>query len=124
MVFLGLLLVLGVIGVAGYAIWNNQGAFEAGAGTAEVFGYTVQLSNGDVFLVGAAAGAVLLFGLSLLFKGMGRRAKHRASTRRELRELRRQQAATEAQRERDERDREREAQVQQGQREREEQLTQ
>jgi hypothetical protein len=101
MVFLGLLLVLGVIGVAGYAIWNNQGAFEAGAGTAEVFGYTVQLSNGDVFLIGAAAGAVLLFGLSLLFRGMGRRAKHRASTRRELRELRRQQAAAQAQAQRE-----------------------
>lgn len=94
MVFLGLLLVLGVIGVAGYAIWNNQGAYEASAGTVEVFGYSLQLSNGGVFLAGAAAGAVLLFGLSMMFRGMGRRAKHRASTRRELRELRRQQAAT------------------------------
>ncbi len=97
MVILGLLLVLGVVGVAGYAIWNNQGAFEASAGTVEVFGYSVQLGNGDVFLIGAAAGAVLLFGLSLLFKGMGRRARYRASTRRELRDLRRQNAAAQAQ---------------------------
>lgn len=91
MVLLGLLVVVGVIGVAWYAVWTNQGAFEAAAGTVDIFGYSAQLTNGQVFLVGAVAGAVLLSGLFLMMRGMGRNARRGAAARRELRELRQAQ---------------------------------
>lgn len=89
MVILGLLLVIGVVGVSWTAIASNQGSFDGQAGTVELFGYTAQLTNGQVFLAGAAAGALLLMGLSLLLRGLARNANKRRATRRELRELRR-----------------------------------
>jgi hypothetical protein len=86
MIILGLLLILGAAGLSMVAIWANQGAFEASAGTVELMGYQATLTNGDVFLAGATAGAVALLGVFLLFSGIGRRARRRSVARRQLRE--------------------------------------
>lgn len=89
MIILGLLLVLGVGGLSVAAILANRDAFDASAGAVELFGYQANLTVGQVFLAGAAAGAVILLGLLMLFSGMGRSARRRSSSRRELRDLQR-----------------------------------
>src|SRR5690349_24932118 len=84
MIILGLLLLLGAAGLSIAAILANQDAFTTSAGTMELLGYSAQLSVGEVFLIGAAAGVVGLIGLLMLFSGMGRSARRRSATRREL----------------------------------------
>jgi hypothetical protein len=84
MIILGLLLVLGVGGLALAAIVSNNGVFAAPAGTIELFGYHVDATVGQVFLTGAAAGAVVILGILMLLRGVGRSARRRSATRREL----------------------------------------
>ncbi|GIG00951.1 hypothetical protein [Catellatospora citrea] len=84
MILLGLLLVLGLAGLALVAFMDNDGLFTTSVGTVELFGYQVALTVGEVFLIGAAAGALLLVGLFMLFGGAGRRARRRLAARREL----------------------------------------
>ncbi|MBV1853858.1 hypothetical protein [Catellatospora tritici] len=84
MILLGLLLVLGLGGLALAAFLNNDGLFTAPAGTVELFGYHADPSVGQVFLVGGAAGALVLVGLMMMFGGAGRRARRRLAARREL----------------------------------------
>ncbi|MBB5868928.1 hypothetical protein F4553_002307 [Allocatelliglobosispora scoriae] len=84
MIILGLLLLLGAAGLSIAAIVANQDAFAASAGTLELFGYSAQLTIGEVFLIGTGAGVVGLIGLLMLFSGMGRSARRRSATRREL----------------------------------------
>ncbi|MFC7244272.1 hypothetical protein ACFQO7_17500 [Catellatospora aurea] len=84
MMLLGLLLVLGLAGLALVAFMDNDGLFTASVGSVELFGYDATLSVGEVFLIGAAAGALLLVGLFMLFGGAGRRARRRMAARREL----------------------------------------
>ncbi|MEU7827188.1 hypothetical protein [Catellatospora sp. NPDC049133] len=84
MMLLGLLLVLGLAGLALVAFMDNDGLFTASVGSVELFGYNATLSVGEVFLIGAAAGALLLVGLFMLFGGAGRRARRRMAARREL----------------------------------------
>ncbi|MDI1466336.1 hypothetical protein QEZ54_35695 [Catellatospora sp. KI3] len=84
MILLGLLLVLGLGGLALAAFLNNDGLFTAPAGTVELFGYHADPTVGQVFVVGAAAGALVLVGLMMMFGGAGRRARRRMAARREL----------------------------------------
>ncbi|WP_144128288.1 hypothetical protein [Catellatospora sichuanensis] len=84
MILLGLLLVLGLAGLALVAFMDNDGLFTTSAGTVELFGYQAALTVGEVFLIGAAAGALILVGLFMLFSGTGRRARRRLAARREL----------------------------------------
>ncbi len=88
MILVGLLLVLGLSGLALAAFMNNDGLYSAPAGTVELFGYSVEATVGQVFLTGAVAGAFVLIGLSMMFGGAGRRARRRLATRRELAEQR------------------------------------
>lgn len=84
MMLLGLLLVLGLAGLALVAFMDNDGLFTTSAGTVELFGYRASFTVGEVFLIGAAAGALFLVGLFMLFGGAGRRARRRIAARREL----------------------------------------
>ncbi|GAB4051848.1 hypothetical protein [Catellatospora paridis] len=84
MILLGLLLVFGLAGLALVAFMDNDGLFTTSVGTVELFGYQAALTVGEVFLIGAAAGALILVGLSMLFGGAGRRARRRLTARREL----------------------------------------
>lgn len=84
MIILGLLLVLGAAGLALAAIVSNNGVFAAPAGTIELFGYHVDATVGQVFITGAAAGALVLLGVLMLLRGVGRSARRRSATRREL----------------------------------------
>lgn len=84
MMLLGLLLVLGLAGLALLAFMDNDGLFTTSAGTVELFGYTASPTVGEVFLIGTAAGALFLVGLFMLFGGAGRRARRRMAARREL----------------------------------------
>jgi hypothetical protein len=85
MILLGLLLVLGLAGLILVTFMDNDGLFAAPAGAVELFGYQAEPTVGQVFLVGAAAGALALVGLAMLFSGTGRRARRGIATRRELR---------------------------------------
>lgn len=89
MILLGLLLVLGVAGVAIAAFLANDGLYSAPIGAVDLFGYHAQPTAGQVFLAGTAAGAIILLGIFMIFSGAGRRARRRLSTRRELRDLQR-----------------------------------
>ncbi|GAA1407080.1 hypothetical protein GCM10009662_40170 [Catellatospora coxensis] len=84
MMLLGLLLVLGLAGLALVAFMDNDGLFTTSAGAVELFGYTFSPTVGEVFLIGTAAGALFLVGLFMLFSGAGRRARRRMAARREL----------------------------------------
>jgi hypothetical protein len=93
MIILGLLLLLGAAGISFAAFRANESVFTAPAGTIELFGRHADLTIGQVFLGGAVLGAVVLLSVMMLFSGMGRRARRRSATRRELRELRSAEAA-------------------------------
>ncbi|MFD0596814.1 hypothetical protein ACFQZ4_34970 [Catellatospora coxensis] len=69
MMLLGLLLVLGLAGLALVAFMDNDGLFTTSAGAVELFGYTFSPTVGEVFLIGTAAGALFLVGLFMLFSG-------------------------------------------------------
>ncbi|WP_155372564.1 hypothetical protein [Catellatospora vulcania] len=84
MMLLGLLLVLGLAGLALVAFMDNDGLFTTSAGTVELFGYRASLTVGEVFLIGAAAGALMLVALFMLFGGAGRSARRRMASRREM----------------------------------------
>lgn len=84
MILLGLLLVFGLAGLALVAFMDNDGLFTTSVGTVELFGYQAALTVGEVFLIGAGAGALILVGLFMLFGGAGRRARRRLAARREL----------------------------------------
>lgn len=88
MILVGLLLVLGLSGLALAAFMNNDGLYSAPAGTVELFGYTAEPTVGEVFLLGAVAGALVLIGLFTMFGGAGRRARRRLAARRTLAEQR------------------------------------
>lgn len=86
MIIIGLLLVLGVVGLSIAAFWGNEGVFGTSAGVVELLGYRFDATVGEVFLAGATAGALLLLGLFMLFRGAGHRARRSMATRRQLRE--------------------------------------
>lgn len=86
MAILGVLLLLGVVGAAVAVAWANQSAIEASAGTLNVFGEQVSLTTGQLFLLGAAAGAVALLALYMTVGGTRRRMAKTSQRRRDLRE--------------------------------------
>src|SRR5687768_3445157 len=84
MIILGLLLLMGVAGVSLAVIWANDGAFTAPAVAIELFGNQVNTTMGQTFLAGAAAGALALLGLVLIFSGASRNAHRRSAGRHKL----------------------------------------
>ena len=96
MIIMGLLLLLAATGLSLAAIQANRSVFEDSAGVVGLFGYSAEATVGEVFLVGAVAGALALLGLAMIMGGFGRGTRRRLAARRELR---RQDAQTrEAQR--------------------------
>jgi hypothetical protein len=85
MIILGLLLLLAATGLSLAAIQANRSMFEDSAGVVGLFGYSADATVGEVFLVGAGAGALALLGLAMIIGGFGRGARRRLATRRELR---------------------------------------
>ncbi|GIH04819.1 hypothetical protein Rhe02_28860 [Rhizocola hellebori] len=85
MIILGLLLLLAATGLSLAAIQANRSVFDDSAGVVGLFGYSIEASVGQVFLVGAIAGAVALLGLAMIIGGFGRGARRRIAARRELR---------------------------------------
>jgi hypothetical protein len=90
MAILGVLLLLGVVGAAVAVAWSNQDAIMASAGTLNFFGEPISLTVGQLFLLGAAAGAIALFALYMTVGGTRRRMSRTAQRRRELRERERE----------------------------------
>jgi len=87
MAALGLLLLAGAGLVALVGAFGNSGADHLLTNGFAIFGYRVQGSSGQLFLYGAAVGAVAMLGLNMLLTGLGRGF----SSRRELRQSRRAQ---------------------------------
>jgi hypothetical protein len=87
MAILGVLLLLGVVGAAVAVAWANQDTIAASAGTLDVFGQQVNLTVVQLFLIGAAAGAVALLALYMTVGGTRRRMSRTAQRRRDQREL-------------------------------------
>jgi hypothetical protein len=88
MIILGLLLILGTAGLSLAVIWANDGAFSAPAGAIELFGNHMNMTVGQIFLAGAAAGALALLGVVMVFSGLGRNARRGSAGRRQLRDHR------------------------------------
>jgi hypothetical protein len=84
MTLLGLLVLIGVAGLTLAVIWANDGVFAAPAGAIELFGNQMNPTVGQLFLGGAAAGALVLLGMFLIFRGLGRNARHRPGGRHQL----------------------------------------
>ncbi|WP_157546669.1 hypothetical protein [Hamadaea tsunoensis] len=96
MAFVGVLLLLGTIGLVSAAAWANQGLIEGSVGSVDLFGRHLNLTNGEVFLFGAAAGALVLLSLYMIMGGTRRRMARSAQTRRTMRERERDLSAREA----------------------------
>lgn len=80
MIILGLLLILGVAGLS-FALWQaNETVVTTPVGTVELLGRSAELTAGEVFLSGTAAGALVLISLVLLFSGMSRSARRRPAS--------------------------------------------
>jgi hypothetical protein len=96
MVFLGILLLFGVLGLAFAAAWANQDAVQGSAGTFDLLGRSVTFTHGGVFLIGAVAGALTLLAVYMIMGGTRRRMSRSAQPRRALRERERELQAREA----------------------------
>lgn len=90
MAALGLLLlaVAGLTALVGALA--NSGADHLINGGFAIFGYHVTGSTGRLFLYGAIVGAVAMLGLNMLLGGIGRGFKQRVTSRRKLKQSRRE----------------------------------
>jgi hypothetical protein len=88
MIILGLLLILGAAGLSLAVIWANDGAFTAPAGVIELFGNQMNVTAGQSFLAGTAAGSLTLLGLVMVVSGLGRGARRQSAGRRQVRDHR------------------------------------
>jgi len=86
MAILGLLLLIGVVGAAVAVAWANQSAIDASTATLNVFGEQVSLNVGQLFLAGAATGALAMLALWMTIGGTRRRMSRTALRNRELRD--------------------------------------
>jgi len=91
MAILGLLLLIGVVGATGAVVWANQSAVDASAGiTLNVLGEQVTPTVTQLFLAGAAIGALALLALYMTVGGTRRRMTRTAAKRRALRDRERE----------------------------------
>ena len=87
MAILGLLLLIGVVGATVGVAWANQSVIDASSGvTLNVFGEQITPTIAQLFLVGAALGAITLLALYMTIGGTRRRMSRTATRRREMRE--------------------------------------
>jgi hypothetical protein len=75
MVVLGLLLILGCTAVGVDAVVENTAAIHS-----DIFGQTVSVTPGAIFLVGAGVGLLFCLGIAMMVDGTRRRAYARRST--------------------------------------------
>ncbi len=88
MIILGLLLFLGTAGLSLAVIWANDGIFNTSAGVVELFGKQANMTVGQAFLAGAAAGALILLGIVMIVSGLGRHTRRQSAGRRQERDHR------------------------------------
>lgn len=88
MIVLGLLLILVAAGAAGFAVMASTATSKVIDLTA--VGFTVSASPLAMFLAGAVSVVLLTLGFALVNRG----TRHKAAARKELRHLRKEQAAT------------------------------
>lgn len=79
MIVLGLLLIL--LAAGGIALVSLEPTATASTATFTYFGYTVQPTHLEMFLIGAATAAVLLIGLAMISSGSRRAARRRKAVR-------------------------------------------
>jgi hypothetical protein len=92
-IILGLIVLVAAVVVAVVGVLGNGGAAHALTHGFAVFGYHVTGSTGTLFLSGVVAGAVGLFGLSVLLAGARRTSRRGRTARRSLSQSRRETAA-------------------------------
>jgi uncharacterized membrane protein YciS (DUF1049 family) len=80
-----------IIGVAGVAA--NTGEIRTSTSDYAVFDYHITANAGQLFLYGAAIGAIAMLGLGLLLTGIWRVSRRGSAARRELRHSRKEIAA-------------------------------
>lgn len=79
MVTFGWLLLLGTAGFTAAAIWANQDMFVNSAGLVDLIGTKTEVSVGQVFGAGAAAGALVIIGFWMILSGHRRRSRRLAA---------------------------------------------
>ena len=89
MIALGLLLLAAAAIVALVGVLANVGGAHALNSDFSLFGYHLHGSTGQLLLIGVIVGAVGMLGLTMLLAGLGRISR-RVTTRRELKQTRRQ----------------------------------
>ena len=90
MIALGLLLLAAAAIVALVGVLANVGGAHALNSDFSLFGYRLHGSTGQLLLIGVIVGAVGMLGLTMLLAGLGRGFSRRVTTRRELKQTRRQ----------------------------------
>ena len=90
MIALGLLLLAAAAIVALVGVLANVGGAHALNSDFSLFGYHLHGSTGQLLLIGVIVGAVGMLGLTMLLAGLGRGFSRRVTTRRELKQTRRQ----------------------------------
>ena len=85
-----LLLLAAAAIVALVGVLANVGGAHALNSDFSLFGYHLHGSTGQLLLIGVIVGAVGMLGLTMLLAGLGRGFSRRATTRRELKQTRRQ----------------------------------
>ena len=90
MIALGLLLLAAAAIVAVVGVLANVGGAHALNSDFSMFGYHLHGSTGQLLLIGVIVGAVGMLGLTMLLAGFGRGFSRRATTRREIKQTRRQ----------------------------------
>lgn len=88
MIILGLLLILATVGLTLAVILINDSILTSPATAIELFGNQAHITVGQVFLAGAAAGALVMLGLVMFISGLGRNARRRSTARHQLRDHR------------------------------------
>ena len=90
MIALGLLLLAAAAIVALVGVLANVGGAHQLNSDFNLFGYHLHGSTGQLLLIGVIVGAVGMLGLTMLLAGLGRGFSRRVTTRRELKQTRRQ----------------------------------
>src|SRR5512135_3913367 len=99
MIALGLLLLAAAAVVALVGVLANVGGAHALNSDFSMFGYHLHGSTGQLLLIGIIVGAVGMLGLTMLLAGFGRGFTRRISSRRELKQTRRQAHSLQGERE-------------------------
>ncbi len=92
-IIIGLIILVAAVIISVAGVLSNSGSAHALTHGFAVFGYHVTGSTGTLFLYGVVAGAIGVFGLSLLLAGARRTARRGRDARRGLKQSRRETSA-------------------------------